>query len=332
MSNEIQINLETPLESFDQDTIKQIIKAETTESEILEFKESINHSFDFNYKIRKTIAALANNQGGFILFGIKDVNDTDKPSQISKRLVGIGQQDAHQWLDEVCSEGLIVPNIIYTVKTINIEKKKVFVVRVSKSILGPCGVKRKYNSNLEFLVRASGSIQNMTYEHLRDKFDNSQLKWVRAGFQDLLTLYRQCFNERTTELGDSFNPVIFSSIISDNRHVYYDIFSHKPNIIFEIKNLHDICHAVNEVIKLNNENHVKGVTIENKDHINKTYQNFIEQLHQVLLKITKELQAEFPHETGEMWESFKEEFNLQDKNFEDSEQNTQELNMKKREQ
>lgn len=74
------------LQEWTLDTINGLVQKRVFESETFDFKEMLPHSNDRGAKtrLRKLCAALANSEGGFIIFGV-----ADKESLASNRLIGV---------------------------------------------------------------------------------------------------------------------------------------------------------------------------------------------------------------------------------------------------
>jgi predicted HTH transcriptional regulator len=92
---------------FEDDFIKSLIKQ--NEGEKLDFKQKITSK----EKISKTLAGLANTEGGYILIGISD----------KKRIIGI-DPDEERYMIESANEEFCVPPVSLTINEIKIYDEK----------------------------------------------------------------------------------------------------------------------------------------------------------------------------------------------------------------
>ena len=105
-------------------------------------------------KIAKTIVAMANRQGGFILLGIDDLGN----------ICGLKKKKTEEWVMAISREG-VKPSIIVDYYEIPIEDLKVGIIRV------PLGIDKPYyieeNKRKTYYVRAGSTNREATREELR---------------------------------------------------------------------------------------------------------------------------------------------------------------------
>ncbi|WP_199708095.1 AlbA family DNA-binding domain-containing protein [Algoriphagus lacus] len=92
---------------FDQDFVNKLIKQK--EGKTLDFKQKINSK----EKIAKTLGALANTEGGFILVGLSD----------KKKITGIDPEE-ERYMIESANEEFCVPRVSIAVKEIKVRNEK----------------------------------------------------------------------------------------------------------------------------------------------------------------------------------------------------------------
>jgi predicted HTH transcriptional regulator len=112
---------------FEEDFIKSLIKQ--GEGEKLDFKQKITSK----EKIAKTLAGLANTEGGYILIGISD----------KKKIVGIDPEE-ERYMIESANEDFCIPNVSLEIDEIKIfdeitseqakEEKSLLLVEIKKAI------------------------------------------------------------------------------------------------------------------------------------------------------------------------------------------------------
>lgn len=89
------------LEKFDEDFVNYLLKSR--ENNLLEFKQKVTSKS----KIAKSLASLANTQGGILVVGISD----------QKKIIGIDPNEEIYMLDSA-NETYCIPKVSYTIETI----------------------------------------------------------------------------------------------------------------------------------------------------------------------------------------------------------------------
>ncbi|MBU1261409.1 ATP-binding protein, partial [bacterium] len=105
-------------------------------------------------KIAKTIVAMANRQGGFILLGIDDRGNID----------GLKRAKPEEWVMEISREK-VKPSIIVDYYEIQIEDLKVGIIKVPLGIDKPYYLEEKDRKT--YYVRAGSTNREATREELR---------------------------------------------------------------------------------------------------------------------------------------------------------------------
>ena len=111
---------------FEEEFVNGLLKQK--EGERLDFKQKITSK----EKISKTLAGLANTEGGYILIGISD----------EKRIIGIDPEE-ERYMIESANEEFCVPNVSLTIEEIKVfddklaeqsgEEKSILLVEIKKT-------------------------------------------------------------------------------------------------------------------------------------------------------------------------------------------------------
>jgi predicted HTH transcriptional regulator len=117
------------LKKYDEDFVKSLLKS--SESQTLDFKQTITSK----QKIARTMAAMANTDGGFILVGLSD----------QKKIIGIDPEE-ERYMIASANELYCVPSVALHVETITnlileselnvANEKNLLLVEIKKSV-GP---------------------------------------------------------------------------------------------------------------------------------------------------------------------------------------------------
>jgi len=152
---------------WNENTIQKLIEIEYEESQFLEFKkilEILDKSKKKNYKIKieELITSFANSKGGFILFGM--TND--------RHIEGIiiaDDEESNLKISQILSN--VVPPVSFETKIININSKKILLVKVNECLDKPIQC-----SNGSFHIRLSGQTIRISRDNLRDMFLTKEIK------------------------------------------------------------------------------------------------------------------------------------------------------------
>lgn len=156
---------------------KDPLRIVNREGTSIEFKESYNHSNMAQYF--KTMAAFANNQGGYLIFGIGD-----KP----RKLIGINDKSLEQFEDlkvEELTRALIdyfSPEIKWNHCTFEFQDKSFGVIYVYELNHKPCICKKNYDSNNpkytlkegDIYYRYTGRSERIHYTELASIIDKTR--------------------------------------------------------------------------------------------------------------------------------------------------------------
>lgn len=126
-----------PLSQIEEKDIQALIDTQQKESVILEFKEQISGSEKEKREIPKDISAIANTEGGFIIFGIKE--DAGKASEIVGIDKTIGRQPVEEWVENILISN-VRPRLIVKPKVITLsvnDDKIVLILQIPQSSRRP---------------------------------------------------------------------------------------------------------------------------------------------------------------------------------------------------
>jgi len=280
-------------------TISAFITSGLDEGFSVELKDHQEQDPNFKYNVRRTIASLANREGGYLLVGIKDKKNSSDPLSVVERIAGFSTKgEVSVWVDEVCSKDLVQPTPSYEVGTISVAKKKVLVIKVYGSLVGPVGIKRDSSSLLEFWVRGNGSNMKMDYMMLNDKFNQSQLSHIKSAFFDLWHIAVESKRIGKMPLATSYNPVHLSSVIMDNKQLFYSIFSDHLSLVGGLNDLSALVYALNDVVRLINSKHGDSVQIGNADELQGQITELTNAIHKKVTEVIVELVQTYPEIVG----------------------------------
>lgn len=133
---------------FEEEFVKQLIKQK--EGEKLDFKQKITSK----EKIAKTLSALANSEGGFIVIGMSD----------HKKIIGIDPEE-ERYMIEAANEEFCIPRVSLILDEIKVEtekltdsqeesEKSLLLVQVKKS-MGPVIYCKSKNGELKSYKRVN---------------------------------------------------------------------------------------------------------------------------------------------------------------------------------
>lgn len=172
---------------------REDLRIVTRESAKIEFKENFN--WNNRYKYAKTLAAFANNQGGTIVFGVKDS---------PRHAIGLKDDKFESTDEEAMTQyfnSLLAPELIWEKQTVNIGNKIYGLLHVAESKTKPViavanaeGIKES-----DIFYRYNGRSERIKYPELRLIIDNERKKernlWMqhmqkisRIGIENLATI------------------------------------------------------------------------------------------------------------------------------------------------
>ena len=161
--------LAVSLESIDAALLAAVCQGAWPESPSLEFKRDAPGNSDRDkHELLKDVCALANTDGGDLVFGIDEADGSamglapislETPDTLARRI--------SQTLDAG-----IEPRILgVRTRQIDVEGGYVLVVRVPASFHGPHGI--KVNNSRRFVMRNGTATSDLTFDQLRSAFDRT---------------------------------------------------------------------------------------------------------------------------------------------------------------
>ncbi len=90
-------DLPTHLKDWTYETVEHLVQTHDFEPDVFDYKDVLNPTTESSseYKekhrdsIRRTVCSMANTSGGFIIFGVKDRQNTKETDTIADRIIGI---------------------------------------------------------------------------------------------------------------------------------------------------------------------------------------------------------------------------------------------------
>lgn len=237
------------------------------ESQILEFKESINQEGD---RIAKTVCAFTNTNGGYIIFGI----DSDRKKNYHERIIGVENTDQlkRQIIDKINNIQPHIPSEFLQFKKNNIPISNgnvVVILQVFRSSVGPHQYEHKFYKRLP-----DGN----------DPMNADEVKSIVINLQKNFTLFNLMLNEfgiikdnyeRAKELldkdliHDALTQCELTSLNSSQHFLYNQSYLYAP----ELQNL--IQEIVNITQKLSYD--IGRIYEENEEKNDDVFQQFLKQ-------------------------------------------------------
>jgi hypothetical protein len=181
------------------------------------------------------------------------------------------------------------PLVNYEVEDVEVADKKVIVIKVPAFILGPVGIKESIGKPIEFWQRGNASNIPMDYLAITTRVQKSPVSLVKSAVLDLMNTSLDIKDlQRINDL-DSIIPQHLSSMIIDNRHLYYEIFTEYSHITITINNLRKTIYAANHVLDLSNRAIANGVTINNSSHVKEQLNIILQQTQESIDRLIKNL-------------------------------------------
>jgi hypothetical protein len=169
--------LPTNLDEVSEDYLAIMCREQRPESQRLDFKRTLPdiRAPQWREEFTKDICALANTEGGDIVFGI---GERDACADTIDPIVGEAQDAAMRRLGQV-ADARIQPRIVgLQFRAVGVAGGYVLVLRVPQSYNGPHGYVA--NDALRFPVRVRTHTTDMSYEQLRTAFDRTATLRERA--------------------------------------------------------------------------------------------------------------------------------------------------------
>ncbi len=293
-------------------TIKDFVKNDLDENYTVELKTYSKTDTSCLYKIRKAVASLANQQGGFVIIGLKDKKNSRISTDITERIIGHSiKGEIQKWTDDVCGKNLLIPRVSYRAKNLTMSGRDVAVIAVEPYLAGPVGVKKSEDSLLEFWIRGNGSDIPMDYMDLSKKYQNNQSGLISASFIDLMDTYRDLYElHKNPPKLDALNPIRIVSSVLDDRMSLYALTNYNHKLINHINNLRRTLPVINTVLDLGNSSHTEGKVIGNSDELSKQVGHWADIASKEIISVISELYFQFP-EIGKTYiQSLENEYDL----------------------
>lgn len=295
------IDPELLLANFNPAFVRAIIQHVLHESHALEFKEFGKSD---PYLFRLAIASFANSDGGFVLGGVADSKNVANPSLVEDRVKGIPDKymEFGTWLDDVLADPLLVPGVVIEQKELILAGRRIGVVKVLPSRIGPVGVRKEVTSHLEFYKRGEQSKIKMTYPDIRNAFNVSKREHLQCSIPVLaqvLISINSLIKRGTESLGHEIYLHVFPSEllvrVSERLTVLLEGDANATRALF---NLMHTLRAADAYLEALNSAARNNIQIANKDETVKT---MLESLHRGSTnasEIIAALTIRYPESTG----------------------------------
>ena len=99
-------------------------------------------------------------------------------------------------------------------------------------------------------------------------------------------------------LATSYNPVHLSSVIMDNKQLFYSIFSDHLSLVGGLNDLSALVYALNDVVRLINSKHGDSVQIGNADELQGQITELTNAIHKKVTEVIVELVQTYPEIVG----------------------------------
>lgn len=189
--------LEGPIEGLVADHFKQICADRVAESQTLEFKRDPPGKDDKSKdELRKDVCALANADGGDLVFGIGEIEG------VADRIVPIENESADDLTRRIRQtlDSRIEPRLLgVRMKEVALDSGYLLAMRVPAS-LGPPHSYSVSNSARRFVTRSQTTTSDMTYDQLRSAFGQAESLLERSG---------QFIRDRASKISKRKFPVPF---------------------------------------------------------------------------------------------------------------------------
>jgi Putative DNA-binding domain len=185
--------LATDLSTVDAAFLDEVCKEHWTESDTLEFKRELPGGSDKEkHELQKDVCALANADGGDIVFGIDEIDG--KAGEIVP--IGIGAVDAEKRRIAQTLDSGIEPRLpALQIVDVMVPGGYVLVVRVPASFSGPHCVRK--DTSRRFVMRNGTTTTDLSFDQLRSAFDRTATLGERA---------RRFLADRTQLIADRKTP------------------------------------------------------------------------------------------------------------------------------
>ncbi len=161
----------------DRDWVEYLVRARVQESIHLDFKRELpNKREDSRKELLKDVAALANTEGGRIVYGV--VEGEDACAEAVAPITSEDRDDAQRRIDQSVADGIEPRLAGARVTTIPFDEGYVLVVEVPAQYGGP--FQTNFNNQRKFVYRQGTMNIEMNYVQLRDAFQLRGRAWQLA--------------------------------------------------------------------------------------------------------------------------------------------------------
>lgn len=259
------------------DVIITLLKQGYYECEYFDFKEMLPNKKDSKGKSRliKACGAFANQNGGFLIFGIKD----DKLIQPEERIIGVSNDI--DFPEQFGNYPLrLTPSIQWEFLNPPIKLKNgnlVHIIEIKPSLFKPVAYEENENG-LFFSKRTNKGDELMSYDEIKLNFMNFYEKKIKLQLllSELSTIHRNCneLNISVEQISShyslvKFNLKILETVLSDTYTVLYN----EKELIDNLDSLRSNCYVVNNKINLFLSSIMLPLT--NKNETVKSHNEFI---------------------------------------------------------
>ncbi len=167
----------TRLEEWTLDAVRELLAKGVFESDWFDFKMALPHrdAKDDKERLRKTIAAFANTDGGYLVYGVKD----DRGLPVDERIVGIDQAfDFPRHFGEYGSGPKIAPSVDWEPRSEPIKipetGKLIHVIWIKRSWRKPHAILE--GMKFIFPKRTNKGTEDMSYIEVRQAFQETEFR------------------------------------------------------------------------------------------------------------------------------------------------------------
>jgi hypothetical protein len=247
------------IEVVDEKDILRLISSNILESRVLEYKQSINIDKPEEKKeFLADISAMANTDGGVIIFGIKEIK-----SEAKIEIVGLTEGNSDllkQKIEDIVRNG-IEPKINLRTEVVTVETKKVLLLGIGKNWAIPSMV--TYNHTNKFYKRRDTGKFLMDVYELNNAFMAANDITKEA---DNFRNYRIAEQESINQSSAQNNPAFYLHILPLNKHQDLIDLTDESNTK-NIKNIVNLPYSRRCADRLN----IEGILIYNEGSIINTY-------------------------------------------------------------
>jgi hypothetical protein len=160
--------IETPFDEISEADLQNLIDHPVLEGKTIEYKQELPQTRGDKKTLAKEASSFANTQGGDLIYGIKEDDDTGEPVEFNDLEISDVDEEVGR-LDSIIRDG-VRPRIPgYDVRTVEVNSDEhVVVIRVRESFRSPHRV--TYGGHDKFYARSSNGKYPLDVEELRREF------------------------------------------------------------------------------------------------------------------------------------------------------------------